>query len=55
MDFGEAMERQFLSQAPEEDRSIEQSLDLGWKLLSILPKEELHRISEEEMTRFYGK
>jgi V/A-type H+-transporting ATPase subunit B len=53
--FGEAFERKFLSQAFDEDRSIEQTLDLGWTVLSMLPKEELHRITEEEINRYYGK
>ncbi len=55
LEFGEAFEKKFLSQGRFEDRSIEQSLDLGWKIISILPKEELHRITEEEISRFYGK
>jgi V/A-type H+-transporting ATPase subunit B len=53
--FGEAFEKKFLSQQFDEDRSIEQTLDLGWKVLSVLPKEELHRITEEEINRYYGK
>jgi len=53
--FGDAFERQFLSQGLNEDRSIEQTLDLGWKVLSILPREELHRITEEEIRKYYGK
>jgi V/A-type H+-transporting ATPase subunit B len=55
LEFGDAFERQFLSQGRQEDRSIEQSLDLGWKLLSLLPQEELHRITGEEISKFYGK
>jgi len=55
LEFGEAFERRFLSQGVFEDRAIGQSLDLGWDVLSILPKEELHRISEEEINKFYGK
>jgi len=53
--FGESFENDFLSQREDEDRSIDQTLDLGWKVISILPREELHRISEEELTKFYGK
>jgi len=55
LEFGEAFERKFLSQKQYEDRSIEESLDLGWKMLSYLPKEELHRITEEEISKYYGK
>lgn len=53
--FGEAFEGQYLSQAQDEDRSIAQTLDLGWRVLSTLPREELHRITEEEIRKFYGK
>ena len=45
----------FLSQREDEERSIEQTLDLGWKVVSILPREELHRITEEELVKYYGK
>jgi V/A-type H+-transporting ATPase subunit B len=53
--FGDAFEQQFLSQREDEDRSIEETLDIGWKVISLLPKEELHRITEEEIGKFYGK
>jgi V/A-type H+-transporting ATPase subunit B len=55
VDFGERFEREFLSQGYEEDRAIEQTLDLGWSVLSTLPREELHRITEEEIRKYYGK
>ena len=55
LEFGDAFEQRFLSQRPDEERSIEQSLDLGWNVLSILPQEELHRISQEEISKYYGK
>ena len=42
--FGEKLESEFLSQDEFEDRTIEQTLDLGWKVLSLLPKSELYRI-----------
>lgn len=51
--FGIAFEEQFLSQGIYENRSIDETLDLGWKLLSILPKTELDRISEEELQAHY--
>jgi V/A-type H+-transporting ATPase subunit B len=53
--FGDAFERQFLTQGMDEDRTIEETLDLGWKVLSVLPREELHRITEEEVRKYYGK
>jgi len=54
LEFGEAFEREYLSQRPDEDRTIEQTLDLGWKVLGILPREELHRITEQEIRKYYG-
>ncbi len=51
--FGTAFEEEFLSQGPEENRSIEQTLDLGWRMLSLLPQEELYRICAEDLHKFY--
>lgn len=51
--FGTAFEAQFLNQGIYENRSIDETLDLGWKLLSILPKTELDRISEEDLQAHY--
>jgi len=53
--FGEVFEQRFLSQEENEDRSMQQTLDLGWSVLSTLPAEELHRITEEEIRKYYGK
>lgn len=53
--FGEAFERDFLSQGMHEERNIEQSLNLGWQALSHLPKEELYRLTEEEINKYYKK
>ncbi|MBI3462210.1 MAG: V-type ATP synthase subunit B [Planctomycetes bacterium] len=47
--FASAFETQFLTQGPEEDRSIGESLDRGWALLELLPEEELTRVSEEQI------
>ncbi len=55
LEFGERFEREFLSQGEYEDRSIGETLDIGWKVISTLPKEELYRISEEEIAKYYGK
>jgi V/A-type H+-transporting ATPase subunit B len=51
--FGEAFERHFLSQGRDEARSIEQTLDLGWQALNMLPKEELTRVSERDIETHY--
>jgi V/A-type H+-transporting ATPase subunit B len=53
--FGERFETEFVSQAEDEDRSIGQTLDLGWKLLSLLPKEELVRISRAMLEKYLPK
>ena len=55
LEFGDEFEKKFLNQAQYEDRTIEETLDLGWKVISILPKEELHRITDEEIAKYYGK
>ncbi len=53
LDFGKFFEEKFISQGYDEDRSIEQTLDLGWKALSYLPEEELQRLTEEEIAKYY--
>ncbi|MDD4010697.1 MAG: V-type ATP synthase subunit B [Sphaerochaetaceae bacterium] len=53
MRFGEFFEQRFLKQGTNEDRSIEQTLDLGWKALGFLPREELSRLSEDEIDSHY--
>ncbi|HMA75951.1 MAG TPA: V-type ATP synthase subunit B [Candidatus Krumholzibacteriaceae bacterium] len=55
LDFGERFEREFLSQGEYENRDITETLEIGWKIISSLPKEELYRISEEEINKYYGK
>ncbi len=45
--FGDKFEQKFLSQGEFENRSIEETLDIGWRLLSILPRSELYRIKPE--------
>ena len=45
--FGDSFELQFLTQGEFENRSIEETLDIGWRLLSILPRNELYRIKSE--------
>ncbi|MEJ5188698.1 MAG: V-type ATP synthase subunit B [Breznakiellaceae bacterium] len=52
LQFGEQFEQKFLSQGEYEDRSIETTLDLGWKMLTLLPREELVRIKEEYLEKY---
>ncbi|MCC6259433.1 MAG: V-type ATP synthase subunit B [Anaerolineales bacterium] len=51
--FGRAFEREFVNQAFTENRSIERTLEIGWKLLSILPKKELTRVNLDEIEKYY--
>ncbi|MBE6344067.1 MAG: V-type ATP synthase subunit B [Spirochaetaceae bacterium] len=50
--FGNSFEKDFLTQGEFEDRSIQQTLDIGWKLLSLLPKEDLYRINPEFISKY---
>ena len=51
--FGNAFEKRFVGQGIFENRTIEQTLDIGWDLLGLLPKEELDRIDTKILDRFY--
>ena len=53
--FADAFEEQYINQGFNEDRSIEQTLDLGWKLLSILPRSEMKRIKPELVEKYWPK
>ena len=55
MQFGELFEKFFLAQGMNANRSIELTLDLGWDLLSILPKTELDRIDEKTLEEHYNQ
>jgi V/A-type H+-transporting ATPase subunit B len=51
--FGRAFEREFVNQGLNENRTIERTLDIGWRLLSMLPKEELTRVTLDEIKQYY--
>ena len=51
--FGNAFEKQFVGQGEFENRTIQQTLDIGWKLLGLLPKEELDRIDTKILNQYY--
>lgn len=53
--FSDAFEREYVSQGYHTNRDIEETLDLGWKLLKILPRTELKRIKDELLDQYYGK
>ena len=50
--FADEFERRYVSQGSEENRSIEETLDLGWQLLGLLPKSELKRIKPEYIEKY---
>ena len=54
LDFGDKFERVFLGQDSREARTVEETLDIGWKLLDILPRGELTRVKEIEIEEFLG-
>jgi V/A-type H+-transporting ATPase subunit B len=53
IEFGKQFEEKFVEQSPTENRTIEQSLDLGWELLTLLPKQALDRVSPEFFEKYY--
>lgn len=53
-EFAAEFEKQYIAQGFETNRTIEETLDLGWKLLKILPRSELKRIKDEYLDKYYG-
>ncbi|SCJ50332.1 V-type sodium pump subunit B [uncultured Flavonifractor sp.] len=53
--FADEFEKRYVAQGSEENRSIEETLNLGWELLSILPKSELKRIKPEYIDKYLPK
>ncbi len=53
--FADEFERRFINQREDERRSIEETLDLGWELLAMLPEEELTLISDEIKRKYHPK
>ncbi|HUS57968.1 MAG TPA: V-type ATP synthase subunit B [Planctomycetota bacterium] len=51
--FSDAFEGQFVRQGENENRSIEQSLEIGWNLLRMLPRNELKRVKEATLKKYY--
>lgn len=54
-EFAESFEQEYVSQGYTTDRTIEETMNIGWKLLSILPKSELKRIESKYIDMYYGK
>jgi V/A-type H+-transporting ATPase subunit B len=53
--FAEVFEERFVTQGVDENRTIEQTLNLGWELLSMFPEGELKRIDEKYVKQYYKK
>nr|WP_314930550.1 V-type ATP synthase subunit B [Shuttleworthia satelles] len=53
--FADEFESRYISQGYQTDRSIEETLDLGWDLLRLLPRSELKRISDDMLDKYYEK
>ncbi|ERH02435.1 MAG: archaeal/vacuolar-type H+-ATPase subunit B [Halonotius sp. J07HN6] len=54
LDFADDFETEFIDQGFDTNRELDDTLDIGWDLLSQLPKEELNRIDEELIEEYYG-
>jgi len=55
LEFADRFEREFVTQGRDEDRTIEQTLDIGWNLLSMLPEGELKRIDDHIIKKYHPK
>lgn len=54
-EFAEAFEERYVNQGFTENRSIEETLQIGWELLTILPRSEMKRISDKYLEQYYDK
>jgi V/A-type H+-transporting ATPase subunit B len=53
--FADEFEKKYVSQGFEKNRTIEETLSVGWDLLRLLPRSELRRIREEYLNEYYDK
>ena len=53
LQFGRLFDERFINQREDENRSMEQTLDLAWRLLSTLPREELDRVDDKVLDQYY--
>ena len=53
--FADEFEKEYVNQSFETDRTIEETLDIGWRLLRIFPRSELKRVSDELLDEYYDK
>ncbi|MBN1673380.1 MAG: V-type ATP synthase subunit B [Kiritimatiellae bacterium] len=52
--FGDAFEEAFIGQRRDERRTIEQTLEIAWDLLGVLPRDALHRVTPEELAKYHA-
>ncbi|MBM4148274.1 MAG: V-type ATP synthase subunit B [Lentisphaerae bacterium] len=55
LEFGDAFEREFIAQPRDLRRTVEETLDLAWRTLGLLPRESLHRVSEKQIEERYAR
>jgi len=55
LEFSKRFDNEYISQGEYENRTVEQTLDLGWKLLRMFPRNELKRIRDEYLDKYYEK
>ena len=53
LEFGKEFEEKYIGQGMNENRTMEETLDLGWKLLGRLPREELDRVDTKILDKYY--
>ena len=53
LEFGKEFEERYIGQGPEENRTMEETLNLGWELLGKLPREELDRVDTRLLDKYY--
>ena len=53
--FAEEFEKEYVSQGFNSNRNVEETLNIGWKLLRILPKSELKRVKEKYIEKYFGE
>lgn len=53
MEFGNRFEKEFIAQSMRENRTLDETLHLGWEILSILPRTELSRVSDAVLDQYY--
>ncbi|RTZ72008.1 MAG: V-type ATP synthase subunit B [Gammaproteobacteria bacterium] len=54
LEFADGFEKRFLAQAPDEDRSVIETLNIAWELLSLLPASVLSRVTEADLSRYHN-